>query len=53
VVFGRTITLMTAGKVVQQGSFADLTKRPSSPFVTAFINAQKPPRELEECLQRT
>ena len=53
VVFGQTITLMTQGKVVQQGSFADLSRTPSSPFVTAFINAQRPPPELQECLQGT
>jgi osmoprotectant transport system ATP-binding protein len=37
---GRTITLMTAGRTVQQGSFADLLERPAAPFVTQFITAQ-------------
>ncbi len=37
---GRTITLMTAGRVVQQGTFADLAERPASPFVTQFLTAQ-------------
>ena len=35
-----TITLMTAGRVVQQGAFADLVERPASPFVTQFLTAQ-------------
>lgn len=46
-VFGRTITLMTEGRVVQRGSFADLATHPTTPFVTAFLNAQKPTREME------
>lgn len=37
---GRTITLMTAGRVVQQGVFADLLERPAAPFVTQFLTAQ-------------
>jgi osmoprotectant transport system ATP-binding protein len=37
---GRTITLMTVGRVVQQGTFADLAERPASPFVTRFLTAQ-------------
>ena len=37
---GATITLMTDGRVVQQGSFADLIERPASPFVSRFLNAQ-------------
>jgi osmoprotectant transport system ATP-binding protein len=35
-----TITLMTAGRVVQQGTFADLVDRPATPFVTQFLSAQ-------------
>ena len=35
-----TITLMTAGKIVQQGPFADLVDRPATPFVTKFLTAQ-------------
>ncbi len=42
-VFGHAITLMTAGRIVQQGTFADLTTQPASDFVTAFLNAQRPP----------
>jgi len=37
---GRTITLMTAGRAVQQGTFSDLLERPAAPFVTRFISAQ-------------
>ncbi len=48
VVLGQTITLMTAGRVIQQGTYADLARRPSSPFVTAFLEAQQPPPEMRE-----
>ncbi|MCI0546315.1 MAG: ATP-binding cassette domain-containing protein [Candidatus Rokubacteria bacterium] len=37
---GDTITLLTDGRVVQQGSFAELSERPASPFVTEFLTAQ-------------
>ena len=37
---GHTITLLTAGRVVQHGTFADLTERPANPFVTQFLTAQ-------------
>jgi len=37
---GRTITLMTAGRVVQKGTFADLVQRPATPFVRQFLTAQ-------------
>ena len=37
---GHTITLLTAGRVVQHGTFADLAERPASPFVTQFLTAQ-------------
>ena len=46
--FGHTVTLMTEGRVVQRGSFADLAARPASSFVTAFLNAQKPPPDVRE-----
>ena len=49
-VFGHTITLMTEGRIVQQGSFADLATRPAGPFVTTFLNAQKPTEEMEGLL---
>jgi len=35
-----TITLMTAGRIVQQGAYADLVERPAAPFVTQFLTAQ-------------
>jgi osmoprotectant transport system ATP-binding protein len=40
---GHTITLLTAGRVVQQGTYADLAERPASPFVTQFLTAQTVP----------
>ena len=49
-VFGHTITLMTEGRVVQHGAFADLALRPASPFVTTFLRAQKPPPDMQELL---
>ena len=42
-VLGHTITLMTAGRVVQHGTFADLRGRPAEPFVTEFLDAQALP----------
>ena len=41
---GRSITLLRAGRVVQQGAFADLAERPAAPFVTEFLTAQALPR---------
>ena len=38
--FATTITLLTAGRVVQRGTFADLVDRPATPFVTQFLTAQ-------------
>ena len=37
---GSAITLMTEGRVVQQGAFADLVERPATPFVSQFMTAQ-------------
>jgi osmoprotectant transport system ATP-binding protein len=39
---GDDILLMRDGRVVQQGSIADLEVRPADPFVTRFIQAQRP-----------
>ena len=50
VVFGTTISLMTQGRVVQQGTFADLLGRPADPFVTEFMSAQTPPPEMRKYL---
>ncbi|CAN5638514.1 ATP-binding cassette domain-containing protein [soil metagenome] len=38
---GHRLVLMNGGRVVQQGSLADLRERPAEPFVTGFINAQR------------
>jgi osmoprotectant transport system ATP-binding protein len=45
-VFGAGITLLDRGRVVQQGTFADLARRPAEPFVAEFIRAQMPPAEM-------
>ena len=42
-VLGSTITLLNRGRVVQQGTFADLARRPAEPFVIEFLSAQTPP----------
>ena len=38
--FGETIIVMHRGRVVQQGQFRDLIKRPIEPFVSQFVHAQ-------------
>ena len=38
---GDTIVLMHEGRIVQQGSIADLRERPANNFVTEFITAQR------------
>jgi len=47
--FGDELVLLRAGRIVQQGTLADLVKRPADPFVTHFVNAQRigflPPEE--------
>jgi osmoprotectant transport system ATP-binding protein len=48
VVLGGTITLLRAGRVVQQGTFLELARHPVEPFVTEFLRAQAPPAELRE-----
>jgi osmoprotectant transport system ATP-binding protein len=35
------IVLMNEGRVVQQGTLADLQERPASPYVTEFLTAQR------------
>jgi osmoprotectant transport system ATP-binding protein len=50
--FGTTIALMTGGRVVQQGSFEDLARRPATPFVREFLTAQAPPPEIAAHLRR-
>jgi osmoprotectant transport system ATP-binding protein len=43
-VFGATITLLSRGRVVQRGTFADLARRPAEPF------AQAPPPAMTQYL---
>ena len=38
---GDHLVLMNEGRIVQQGTFADLRDRPTTPFVTDFLNAQR------------
>jgi osmoprotectant transport system ATP-binding protein len=38
---GNAIVLMNEGRIVQQGSIADLRERPANEFVSEFINAQR------------
>jgi len=47
-VFGATITLLDAGRVVQQGTFDDLARRPAAPLVTEFLRAQALPPDMAE-----
>ena len=47
-VFGTSITLLEAGRVVQQGTFADLARSPATPLVTEFLKAQAPPPAMAE-----
>lgn len=39
--FADTIVLMREGRIVQQGSYDDLTRRPADDFVRAFLQAQR------------
>lgn len=41
--FGDRIVLLRDGRIVQQGELTDLIERPTDPFVTRFINAQRRP----------
>jgi len=43
--FGHTLVLMNTGKVVQTGTFPDLVKSPSEPFVEQFTSAQQKPMQ--------
>ena len=51
-VFGSVITLMNHGRVVQQGTLADLAQRPADPFVSEFLSAQAPPLAMTRELGR-
>jgi osmoprotectant transport system ATP-binding protein len=46
--FGDLIVLLRAGKIVQQGTLANLVQAPADSFVTRFINAQRLPLEIVE-----
>jgi osmoprotectant transport system ATP-binding protein len=46
--FGDTIVMMREGGVVQAGTLGELMKRPSDPFVTQFISAQRSPLDSAE-----
>jgi osmoprotectant transport system ATP-binding protein len=46
--FGDRLVLLRAGRIVQLGRPADLLERPAEPFVEAFVNAQRGPRQLLE-----
>ena len=39
--FGDRIVLLKDGRIVQQGTLAELVKSPADPFVSRFINAQR------------
>ena len=49
-VFGTTITLLNRGRVVQQGTFEELARRPAEPFVAEFLRAQAPPPAMTQYL---
>jgi osmoprotectant transport system ATP-binding protein len=38
---GHELVLLQGGRIVQQGSLADLVRRPATPFVTEFVRAQR------------
>jgi osmoprotectant transport system ATP-binding protein len=41
--FGDTLVLLGKGRIVQQGTFAELRDHPADPFVTQFLEAQRLP----------
>jgi osmoprotectant transport system ATP-binding protein len=49
-VFGSTVTLLNEGRVVQEGTFADLAQRPADPYVAEFLRAQAPPPAMTAVL---
>jgi osmoprotectant transport system ATP-binding protein len=51
-VFGAVITLLSRGRIVQQGTLADLAQRPADPFVSEFLSAQAPPLGMTRDLRR-
>jgi osmoprotectant transport system ATP-binding protein len=51
-VLGSVITLLSDGRVVQQGTLADLAQHPADPFVSEFLSAQAPPPAMTRQLGR-
>jgi len=51
VLLGATISLLRGGRVVQQGTFAELARAPAEPFVSEFLGAQAPPPELRDAFR--
>jgi osmoprotectant transport system ATP-binding protein len=47
-----TLVLLKAGRIVQQGSLADLLDRPATSFVSDFVESQRGARELLATRQR-
>jgi len=45
---GDTVTLMTAGRIVQHGTFADLAQRPATAFVAEFLGTQTLPDAIRK-----
>ena len=43
---GDEIVLLRAGRIVQRGSIRELTQSPADPFVTEFLQAQRPPEAV-------
>jgi osmoprotectant transport system ATP-binding protein len=43
--FGDVVVLLHQGRIAQQGSMRDLMERPATPFVAAFVQAQRTPLE--------
>jgi osmoprotectant transport system ATP-binding protein len=39
--FADRIVLLRDGRIIQQGTLAELIERPAEPFVTQFVNAQR------------
>ncbi len=48
--FGHTISLFHQGQLIQHGDFKSFLKKPSNEFVTRFMHAQIPTKELLENL---
>ena len=49
--FGHTLSLFHEGQLVQHGDFQSFLDKPTNDFVTRFITAQAPPKELIEAFK--